>query len=375
MVHDVVQYWPHSHYNKAFLHPDFPDDLDPACIEACAKGMKLIRVIYDEVEWQDLVRVEPAWKVKNAQRVAKRCKSSCNKPWDEAPLQERVKAFHSFPAPQGDRELSFDQVDQIIRMRFRKKKDLFTVDTKRFPFGKGTDDYNIYAQANGDKFYCKPKRWYASLACPVIILTTEDLPRKVVQGINTKMLKPSDKKIMTVNLTNLPHLFREIVPVVYDERARMPRRGKVRDPVQDVTDLAKELLEGDVDFVISNGLKHIDDCWSSSVTSHKEARGRNALKDKAIATVMTYPGVAEYRELCILGAALNIDDPVSLAYRDMLFQDLGRNLGCRSSTVDTPHTVFIKASLLKNLQLFKGEDIMGAGFDRYRLRLVKNSLQ
>lgn len=375
MVHDVMKNWPHSHYSKAFMHPEFPDNLDPVEIERCAKEMNIHCAIYDEIDWSDLVFIEPKWKVKVARMIANRCQSSAELPWDEAPLSDRVLAYEKVMKIKSRGRLGFDECDQIIRAQFRKKKDRYSVDAKRYRFGKGTEDKNIYAGADGERYYCKQRRWYHSLGCPVIILTTEDLPRLLVSSFNGSSIKKSPLRpdhIRILNLSNNRHLFQEIVPVVFDERTRMPGKRKNGDKPT-VIDLAVELLEGPIDFVISNGLKKIDEMHKDNVTSHKDARGRNDLHDKAIATLVTYPGVDEYKQLCILGSAFGITDPVALAYRDMVFQDLGRNLGFRSNHQQPTvgHFLFIKTALFNDLMKLRSADIDGSSFDRYRFRLIK----
>lgn len=375
MVHDVLKNWSSSYYSKAFMHPEFPDDLDPTEIERCAKEMNIHHAIYDEIDWTDLVFIEPAWKVQIARRIAKQCRADSGNPWDEAHLSARVLAYQKVMSTENRSGLGFDKCDQIVRTKFRKKKDRYSVDAKRYRFGKGTEDKNIYAGTDGEKYYCKKRRWFHSLGCPVIILTTEDLPRLLVSSFNG----PSNEKsplcpdhIRIVNLSNNQHLFQEIVPVVFDERSRMPGQRKDGNKPT-VIDLATELLEGPIDFVISNGLKKIDETHRGTVASHKDARGRNDLQGKAIATLVTYPGIDEYKQLCILGAAFDICDPVAVAYRDMIFQDLGRNLGFRSDHQQPTagHFLFIKSALFNDLMKLRSADIDGSSFDRYRFRLIK----
>ncbi len=371
MVHDLLKVWPHAFYTRAFLHPEFPSDLDPAKIERCASEMWAHRVIFDEVGWADLVSVERSWRVDLAHQIRKRCKSSGSE-WDDAPLHERVSAYHDGLTQQGRRpnELSFDDCDGIIRTKFQDRHRV-KVDTQTYPFGKGTTDNNIYARADGNPFYCKPRRWPQALDCPVIVLTTEDFPRLVLKGIRAQA--DTDIRITIINLTDTPNLFQDMVPIVFDERTRMNRRtDQSGNHLQAVQDLAEEALNEGFDYVISNGLSNLDQNWPGRVMSHTAARGRNDLRGKSIATLVTYPSVDEYEIYCVLGAAFGIPAPVGTAYRDMVFQDLGRNLGFRFTPGQPPdaHVVFIKASLFRDLNRFSGHQIPGTGFERYRFQLV-----
>lgn len=378
MVHAVLQNWQHSLYARAFLHPEFPDDLDQTEIERCRDEMRVRRVIYDEVESSDLVSIFPDWSVKLAKDVEKTCTAAAKKPWDEASLSDRVEAFSKTLANQGRSadDQSYDVCDQIIRTKF-VETDKFAVDTARFPFGKGDDRHNFYAKTDGKKYYCKARRWFTTLNVPIMILTTELMPMLIARGINKKKRDsepdsgPMNFVIRGVSLINTPHLPSEIVPLKFDERARMPRQN---DPTKEcVTTLAEELLSGDVDFVISNGLSGLDKTLITKTSPPASARGRNDLADKPIASFITYPTQHQYEEHCILGAALGIDNPTAVVYRDLLYQNLGRNLGFRApkGVTEVQHTVYIKSSLFKNLMQFKGENLNPSVFDRYRFRLVK----
>ena len=109
------------------------------------------------------------------------------------------------------------------------------------------------------------------------------------------------------------------------------------------------------------------------MSSHRSARGRNDLEGQRIATILTYPGVRQYSDLAVLGAAFDIDDPVSTALRDTVYQDLGRNLGFRytpGQPIDS-HVVFIKPSLFRNLDRLSGQSNSDLGHDRYVFQLVQ----
>jgi len=371
MVHDLLKVWPHAKYTRAFLHPDFLNDFDDAEIERCSNEMRPYRVIYDEVGWNDLVAVIPESQANLATTIRKHCENSSGLDWDSAPLAERVAAYLAEMPNAGskDRTLSFEEMDAIIRLKLQPKHR-FSVDVQRFPFGKGTDSQNIYAQSHGTTYYCRPTRWPQSLGCPVIILTTEDLPRLVARSITRD--KTTKSKFTIINLTDTPHLFRDTVPLVFDERARMPRLQKKEgiEPKQSVVDLAEELLANGFDHVISDGLARIDKSLADRVTSHVSARGRNDLQGSRIATILTYPGVPQYELLCALGAAMDIDDPVSIAIRDQVYQDLGRNLGFRFTAGQRldAHVVYMKASLFKDLNQLSGQSISDAGHDRYQFQ-------
>ncbi|PJI91278.1 hypothetical protein BC777_0102 [Yoonia maricola] len=256
MVHGLLKVWPHAQHTKAFLHPDFPDDFDPVKVEEYANQMQAYRVIYDEVSWEDIVGIYPDWAVGLARDADARCKANAGKPWDEATLGDRTTAYQSATKSQNRKpdDLKFEDCDHIIRAKVSDDHK-YQVNTTAYPFGKGRDDKNIYAQAHGNSYYCKPKRWFTSLGCPVVILTTEDLPRLIMKSISAS--KPSSN-ISVVNMTDTPHLFKDMVPLMFDERTRIPRKPSEDDkPVESVLDLAQELMATGTDFIISNGLQDI----------------------------------------------------------------------------------------------------------------------
>lgn len=375
MVHDLLKVWPHAHFTKAFLHPDFPDDFDQSKVRECAEQMQPYRVIYDEVGWHDLATVVPESRVLLAWSIRDACEAITGNEWDQSPLPDRVDAYtsgmSSVPKSDADAKLGFEDIDRLIRLKLQAKNRC-TVDSKRYPFGKGTDEHNIYARVHGDAYFCKALRWPQSLGCPVIILTTEDLPRLVAKGITRD--SSSKAKFTIINLTETPKLFRDTVPLVFDERARIKRKGDHKsDPLPSVQNLAEDLLDDGFDFVISDGLSGIDKSLRDQVSSHRSAQGRNDLEGQRIATILTYPGVGQFSDLTILGAAFDIQDPVSTSLRDVAYQDLGRNLGFRY-TPGQPfdaHVVFIKSSLFRNLNQLSGQSNPDLGQDRYVFQLIK----
>lgn len=364
LVHGLLKVWPHATFSRGFLHPDCPSDLDPTRVAECAKQMRFRRVIYDEVSWDDLVAVVPAWKRKLAAKIKKTCKKASSSPWDEARLSDRVRAYNAETGGGSVdvSDFSFDECDQIIRLKLRPS-DLVKVDADRFPFGKGGNDHNFYRSSHGRKYYCKPWRWYWSLGCPVVILTTEDLPRLIVKGINQSKTNADAKRFGVVNMTHAPHLFRDAVPLVFDERARAQRTDRA-----DVVDLADDLLADGFDYVISNSLKPTDPRWQGRVMSHSGARGQNGMEGSKIASVLTYPALTLYEQLCVLGAAFGIEDPVKVAFRDQVHQSLGRNLGFRRTPNKNQdeHVVVMKPSLFRDLDQLSGHSVPKVGSDRYK---------
>lgn len=371
-VHSLLKNWPHSQISKAFLHPGFPDDFNQDGVKHCIREMGLYQVIYDEVGWEDLVGIDTKEDVKLAKKVAKVAKKSTGCSWKDAGLPAQVQAFDAVVGGYMSPPMGFDECNRINQIGYQKS-DKLKVDAKRFPFGKGVDEINIYAQRIGT-YYSKEHRWWSNLGCPVVILTTEDLPRCIASSITLahraedqlklaagqKPHREESQYLRTMNLTNTPHLFNELVPIYFDEDARAPdKKGRTS-----VIDMAQDLLESGIDFVISNNLKNIDKKYEDQVCSHQAARGRNDLTGMTIATIITYPSLGEYDQLCILGQKFDLDDPVAMAMRDTLFQDLGRNLGLRSTPEQKQdmHMVFIKSSLYRDLKLFTG-----ATHDRYRL--------
>lgn len=359
----LVKSWPHSHTSKAFLHPDFPDDFDKGKIDECKKAMLFYQVVYDEVGWADFVSMDHPDAVSLAKDVEAQLRTGTSSAWDETSLASQVLAYNQVKLKKPNSKLSFDKCNQIIRMKYNNTDDLGTVHAKKYPFGKGDEYHNIYSLCDGNKHYCKELRWLDGLGCSVIILTTEDLPKQMFAAICRK----ENKTYRYLDFTLTPYLFNDAVPVTFDESARSPRDEDVTNKLSCV-DLATKLLNNEADFVISNSLTKIDDSLKAKVSTHETAKGRNDLSDKNIATIISYPAVEQYEHYTILGAKFNIDDPVAVAFRDLVFQNLGRNLGFRYSgdgTTDV-HKIYIKPSLYRDLKGF-----LGAPDDRYQFYLSK----
>ncbi|WP_306142630.1 hypothetical protein [Roseibium sp. MMSF_3412] len=377
MVHDLLKVWPHALYTRAFLHPEFQDEFDPDEAKPYADQMLPYRVIFDEVSWNDLVVVYDEEIVLFAASVREQCKKPSGKGWDDATLSERTHAYGVTLQKTGvsRKDFGFEDCDAIVRLNF-KAEDRFAVDTETIPFGKGRSDKNIYAVTHGNAYYSKSLRWFRSLGCPVIILTTEDLPRLIAKAIN--QTASNADKITIINLTNTPHLQRDTVDLVLEERVRGPRKqtGDFEKSDQSVVELAEELLANGWDHVISDKLGNAKDKFEPGTTmTHVAARGRNDLVGKRIATFATYPSVNEFERLNVLGVAFDIANPIAVSFRDKIYQDLGRNLGFRyvPGQTESMHAVFIKPSLFRDINKLSCEGIEGIGYDRYNFRLLPYS--
>lgn len=351
MTNELIRHWPNSRIAKAFLHPEFPDNYTNDDIERCCREMSFYRVIYDEVDTYDLVSLDEASLVNIARDVRNHHRKAEDKPWDESGLASQVAAYEQVMSHYPKLQFGFDECNRIIRTKYQKSKHRYSVDFKRFPFGKGPDHRNLYAKCNGKKYFCKPKNWWVSLGCPVIILTTEDLPKNVFSKINH-----GQNRKRCLPLMNAPHLFQECIPVIFDERARTPNKK----PIPNCRSLASELLKNGTEFVIGNKLKDINIPLPTPTCSHISAKGRNDLNCKSIATIITYPACKQYDQWAILGSTFDISNPIQLAYRDIVLQDIGRNTGFRRNPVSAfqPHKVYIKQSLYRDLGYFEvGSDI------------------
>lgn len=344
---ELIKYWPNSRISKAFLHPEFPEDYTEEDVTRCCQQMSFYRVIYDEMVTDDLVSIHPAKLVDIARDIRKHHDRNTGKPWDESNLLDQVNAYEHVMSSYSGLEFDFDDCTNIIRIKYKKKKDRCAVDAKQFTFGKGNTDKNIYAQRHGKEYYLKTRQWWKFLGCPVIILTTEDLPRTIFGKIDH-----GEYQTRSLSLMNAPYLFQEYVPVVFDERARSPRE----DAKPNCRDLAGELLSGNTDFVIGNKLKYLEPNAPTRTCSHMSAKGRNDLKSKSIATIITYPAIEQYDVWTVLGAAFNIANPIQLGVRDTVVQDVGRNTGFRRDpkTGFQPHRIYIKPSLYRDLDCFQG---------------------
>jgi hypothetical protein len=347
MTHAMAQGWPSSMITKAWLHPNCPDTCDPLILKEYARKMGLCHVVYDEISEADIVSRHSIDLVLHARNVEDHLTRTTRDGWGEAKLPARVAAFdQTFGGQPGAAPIDFGECDEILRMRYRPE-DLVTVSFKAHPFGKGTDEANVYAQQDGLEFYCRQRRWWSGLGCPVTILTTEDLPVELALAINRAATeKPEPFRV--ARLLSTQRLFTETVPVRFDTRARSPRDGANSSTVGSVVDIANEFLENGVDFVIGNKLKNrVLPQFSDQVGSHDSSRGRNDLRGKSIVTIITYLGTEEYAGLNVLGQRFGLIDPIRMHYRDVLFQDLGRNLGFRHEPTQDhyDHVVVIKPEL------------------------------
>lgn len=347
MTHEMVKHWPKSRLSKAFLHPDFPENYTKQDVDDYCKKMSLYRVIYDEVDTKDLVSIDTVSSVDIAHSVRKHHDTNKSLPWDESSLADQVAAYDYVTGRNQNLDLSFDDCNRIIYEKYCEKTDKYGVDAKTYPFGKGTNKKNMYAKRHGAEYYCKAKNWWQNLGCPVIILTTEDLPTTIFKNIDH-----GNTLFRSLSLMEAPNLFRELVPVIFDVRARSPRIPKRPN----CRHLATDLLTNGTGFVIGNQLNDPLNPILNSTCSHVAAKGRNDLKDKTIGTIISYPSTEQYDEWAIIGLAFGLSNPIQLAYSDMVLQDIGRNLGFRrqSSNLRQPHKIYVKSCLFRDLGYFKG---------------------
>ncbi|MEO0486896.1 MAG: hypothetical protein AAF092_13410 [Pseudomonadota bacterium] len=379
MVHALFQNWDTSFFNRAFLHPEFSDAFDPDTVQIYRNQMAPWRCVYDEVTANDLIDVVKEWQVVFAQKVASRVRADTGKEWTEAPLAGRVAAFDAEVSAQSRAgSVDFESVDGLIRSNPGQQHRV-VLNTDVFHFGKGSADKNIYNGCHGEAYFCIPRRWLTKRQCPMVVITAEDLPRLVMEHLKRSEATMSGTRI--INLSVAPYLSQDIVPLMFTEESRSPRGP---DPYSDekpnVVTLADDLLRNaGFDFVISNHLQGIDPSFDQQTSSHAGVRGRNDLAGQRIGTIVTYPSVEQFAGLIALGTYIDLPSVVKVAYRDMIYQDLGRNLGFRRKTGQSieDHCVFIKDDLFRDLGRLNAIDpdrpsqnIPGAAYDRYQFQLV-----
>lgn len=357
MVHDVTRRWGDQTSARLWWHPHYERlRHDASKRDQIRNEMMISDVVYDEVTVRDLVLIHG----KGAVEWCKEIKKSVAD-WDSAKLPERYAAY-ARAAGAVDNPPSFRHVQDVIGAKYRKR-DLREVDTTFAPFGRDNTAQGLYTGQQGRKYYLRPHRWWDSLGARVVFLTTEQLPTDLFSSIgrmdhDRRMAKyeaESRKTVQTGSASPLPPrprfkaysfdqtgtFLRDCVPLVLDSRAAKDQEGKPK-----LSALIEELRAKRSDvFVITDNAGN-----STNICPHKTARGRNDLAERMIVSILTYIGGSQYAELCLLGKEFSLPDIIRTYYRDVLFQDIGRNMGFRRSQLDkSGHWVIMHPRLFDNL--------------------------
>lgn len=357
MVHDVTRRWGDQTSARLWWHPHYERFRhDASKRDQIRNEMMISDVVYDEVTVRDLLLIHGKGAVEWCEEIKKSVPD-----WDSAKLPERYAAY-ARAAGAVDNPPSFRHVQDVIGAKYRKR-DLREVDTTFAPFGRDNTDQGLYTGQQGRKYYLRPHRWWDSLGARVVFLTTEQLPTELFSSIgrmdhNRRMAKyeaESRKAVQTGSASPLPPrprfkaysfdqtgtFLRDCVPLVLDSRSAKDQEGKPK-----LSTLIEEIRAKCSDvFVITDNAGN-----STNICPHKTARGRNDLADRMIVSIFTYIGGAQYAEFCLIGKEFSLPDIIRTYYRDVLFQDIGRNMGFRRSELPTSgHWVVMHPRLFDDL--------------------------
>ena len=171
------------------------------------------------------------------------------------------------------------------------------------------------------------KPWLSQMRDTVpTFLTTEEVAAQTIK-------KAYGKRLLSLELDNLPGIFPIKVPVLFHSRAKSDR---VQAEELNVSALAQEILEADKNaVVISDGVKdHIP-----GVYTFQGMKGLNGLEDRNIYIILTWMAPEKYAELNVLGQWLGKENILLDYCQDQINQAVGRNRGFRQSQKETKTVV------------------------------------
>jgi len=231
-------------------------------------------------------------------------------------MPEKFTAYKNL-ADHGPDGMSFDDTLKIIEAHYGCD-DQVVVDFAALPFGTDNKKDGLYTGTNGTVVYMKPKSWWGRSKARVVILTTERLPTKILETIKWKNKSSSNNDIQFhIAEWDRDYLFEaEFLPMVISG-------GANKAGVQELADSLLKVGDGAFGAVITDIAK------GKNIISYKKARGKNDLVDKDIATILMYIGSVRYSRFNAISQMFHIPDAISLYYRDLLNQSVGRNQGFR----------------------------------------------
>jgi hypothetical protein len=313
--HETAQTFNRPSKSKAWLHPDFDYAThadDPKQYFELAKQFQTYRIIHDEIAIDDLVWSHSPAEVQFANDV----KHAGNKGWSEMSMPEKYAAFDNL-ADQAPDEMGFDKTLKVIEANFGVD-DQVVVDFAALPFGTDNKKDGLYNGKHGTVIYMKPKTWWHQCKGRIVILTTERLPTRIIESFRwSNNNSDSDDVGFKLALWDRDYLYpTESLPMALSNQANS----------KGIQELADSLLDSDgdaFDEIIS------DVAEGDNITAHKTARGKNDLKEKNIATILTYLDPHRYCKFNVIAQVFDIPDAIILYYRDLLNQAVGRNQGFR----------------------------------------------
>jgi hypothetical protein len=295
----------------------------------------LNHVVFDEVSSADLISIHCEEVVRWAQRY-KRLVQHLEE-WDKIRRYGEFQKFCSKdPRPHESGETpggksDWQVVQEILHARY-EDDDLVSVSTDRFPFD---DDQGMYQERLGDRYFVRPREWWARLA-PTTLLTTELLPTRIVEAFRRQSNEQDSAEIRAVSslhataddsVVEAYRVFRFERPglskdIVYVENHRAAKR-------ETLPSLANRYIEKYPDTVVISDMLGGRLDSQVDVTTHLSARGSNYLHERDIVAIYTAPSPALFGQLTALDNRVGMQNSIALWYVDRFNQTCGRNRGFR----------------------------------------------
>ena len=324
MTHKNAELWCSNVNTKAWHHPDFDPAGDPEEHKKLAGGIRLLEVVFDDPEVDEFVNILPEARY---QFLDKRQKQLSG--WRNLKLRDRREIYGSLHNEAKSLGIStFEDFDDLMRLALTSLKP-YHVDYERFKYGQDNPyatASGIYRPKHGQAYYIGLKPWLSQMGDAVpTFLTTEEVVAQTIK-------KAYGKRLLSLELDNLPGIFPIKVQVFIDRRAKSDR---VLAEELNVSALAREILEADKNaVVISDGVKDIP-----GVYTFQGMKGLNGLEDRNIYIILTWMAPEKYAELNVLGQWLGNENILLDYCQDQINQAVGRNRGFRQSQKETKTVV------------------------------------
>jgi hypothetical protein len=337
MTHKAAQLWPHNAGMRAWHHPDFDPDGDPAQVQALSNDFDLSEIVFDDPEFDDFVHVIPDHVYSKMQSL-----QEANPNWHNIRRRERKQIYHSVRTEVPFQ--SFYEFDTNMRIQLDNLAP-YKVGCDRYPYGQDNPQakHKLYMNEAARTFYIGPQSWLSDISRDkCTFLTTEKLVADVIQRCFEVVKHRS--RLMSLDLTNMPGIFPIKIPVFLDPRAWAREK--------DIEALVHDIRTNDSNSVIiANGVEAKNDVYK-----FQGMKGLNGLETSNIYVIMTWFAPEHYEKLNILGQWLDSDKILLDYYVDQLCQAVGRNTGFRQCSPEAKISVTMSSSLWKKY-LFRLNDM------------------
>ena len=194
------------------------------------------------------------------------------------------------------------------------------------------NERGMYKAKNGCLFGIAERDWIKNLTCPKIFITAEDLMGKIVRAV-----VPANR-LIECRLAPVPGIHPVQTPVIFDNRARRDRPDREGREA-----LVTEILDNDENgIVICNGIEA-----NGRVVNYTNMKGVNDLCDNDIYIIMTMLSDDHYAALNTLGQFIGETNIITIYYRDLVSQAIGRNTGYRDSGNGRQAVIIAGANLIR----------------------------